>query len=143
MTIPNLQNHPDKKFAIKRPIPVNAFFTKTDGVCETQEGLVHFKAGDAIAEGNHGDQWPIQRLKFLSNYEPVPPTSVGETGLYVKKPSKVLALQLTAPMEVSVGWQNDPLHANPGDWFVQYASGDYGIIKSHIFKETYEIIDEN
>lgn len=143
MAIPNLKEHPGKKFAIKRPIPVEVEFAIEDGVCATPEGLVHYKAGDAVAEGNHDDQWPIQRHKFLSNYEPVPPTVAGEPGQYVKKTLKVMVLQLSESIEVPVGWQDDPLHAKPGDWLVQYGPDDYGVIQPHIFEETYEIINEN
>ena len=143
MTTSNLLNHPDRKFAIKRPIPINVIFAEEDGACKTPEGLVYYKAGDAIAEGNHNDHWPIQKHKFLSNYEPVAPTLAGEPGKYIKKPSTVLALQLTESTRVSVGWQDDPLYANPGDWLIQYPSGDYGVVKTQIFEETYEITNEN
>lgn len=128
--------------AIKRPVPVLVRFAETDGVCETPEGTVHFRQGDAIAEGAHDDTWPIQRHKFLERYEPVPPTRPGEAGEYVKRALPVYALSLTEPVAVPVGWQSDPLYANPGDWLIQYGPDDFGVVKPEIFEATYEILSE-
>jgi len=129
--------------AIKRPVPVLVRFAETDGVCETPEGTVHFRQGDAIAEGAHDDTWPIQRQKFFERYDPVPPIGPGEDGEYVKKALPVFALRLTEPVAVPVGWQSDPLHANPGDWLIQYGLNDFGVVKPEIFEATYEIISNH
>jgi hypothetical protein len=67
----------------------------------------------------------------------VRPTRAGETGDYRKAPSLTLALRLDHSRDVPVGWQNDPLHGRPGDWLLQYADGGYGVIKDHIFRDSY------
>jgi hypothetical protein len=139
---PLLSTNTDAQTVIKRPDPVKVFFAEKPGSVETLEGHVRYRAEDALVKGKMNDQWPIQRHKFLETYDPVPPTKAGDPGSYIKKPIKVLALQLTEPIEVPVGWQNDPLHGEPGDWLIQYGPDDYGIVKSEIFDATYEIIDD-
>jgi PGDYG protein len=122
----------------KKPIPIQVEFAPADGVCETLEGSVRYRAGDAILTGTKGEHWPIRRDSFLSNYEPVPPNAAGENGTYRKAPSLSYALLLDQEQEVPVGWQDDPLHGRPGDWLLQYADGSYGVVADDIFRETYD-----
>lgn len=124
----------------KKPIPVEARFATADGVCETLEGDVRYRAGDAILTGTQGEHWPVRRESFLSNYEAVPPTRPGENGAYRKMPSLAYALHLDEERDVPVGWQHDPLHGRPGDWLLQYADGSYGVVADDIFRETYSPI---
>jgi hypothetical protein len=121
----------------KQPIPVEAEFAAADGVCETMEGPVRFRAGDAILTGPRGEHWPVQRDLFLASYDPIPPTGIGEDGRYRKAPSVACAQRLDRSCEVPVGWQNDPLHARPGDWLLQFADGSHGVVQDETFRETY------
>lgn len=133
----NLENDPQALRVCKKPVPVEAEFASKDGVCNTLEGEVGFRAGDALLTGTHGEQWPIRRDLFLSSYEPVPPTRRGENGRYRKLPTLAHALRLTEPSEVSASWRNDPIHGQPGDWLIRYADGTFGIVQDPIFRETY------
>jgi hypothetical protein len=126
----------------KKPLPVQVAFAAADGVCKTLEGEVRFRAGDALLTGGQGERWPVGRDLFLSSYEPVPPTAPGDNGAYRKRPAVAHALRLSAPAAVSVGWQNDPLHGQPGDWLVRYADATYGIVQDSIFRETYAPADD-
>ncbi len=135
--LPDLAADPRALRVCKKPIPVRAEFAAADGVCETLEGPVRFKAGDPILTGTRGERWPVGRDTFRSSYEPVPPTRAGENGDYRKTPSLSLALRLDRPCDVPVGWQNDPLHGRAGDWLLQYADGSYGVIQDHIFRASY------
>lgn len=135
--LPDLAVNPSALRVTKKPIPVHADFPAADGVCETLEGKVHFRAGDAILTGTEGERWTIRRELFMSNYEAVPPTLAGTNGAYTKKPALAYAMQLDAPRQVPVGWQDDPLHGNPGDWLLQYADGTYGVVQDEIFRKTY------
>jgi hypothetical protein len=122
---------------MKLPIPVPVTFAASDGVCETLEGVVRYRSGDALLTGQLDERWPVQRDRFDESYEPVPPTVAGSDGRYRKRPAVVLAVRLTAPLEVLVGWQSDPLLGRPGDWLLRYGDGSHGIVQDAILRDTY------
>jgi len=136
--LPDLAADPEALRVCKKPIPVRAEFAIADGVCDTLEGPVHFRAGDAILTGVRGERWPVRRDLFLASYQPVPPTRPGENGAYRKAPSVTYALRLDRARDVPVGWQNDPLHGRPGDWLLQYADGTYSVIGDGVLRESYD-----
>jgi hypothetical protein len=127
--------------AVKRPIPVAVAFADAGGTCETREGPVRYRAGDAILTGVEGEHWPVVRETFLATYRPAPPTRAGEDGRYTKLPALATAVQLTQAVAVPVGWSDDPLHGKPGDWLLRYADGGYGVVGDAIFRETYERVN--
>ena len=133
----DLGHNPRALRVCKKPVPVQETFTAEDGICQTLEGEVRFRAGDALLTGGQGERWPVRRDLFLSSYEPVPPTRPGEDGTYRKLPAVAHALRLTAPADVSVSWQNDPLHGQAGDWLIRYPDGSHGIVQDSIFRDTY------
>lgn len=134
---PDLRGDPAAIAAEKKPLPLSVRFAEKPGVCETQEGPVRYREGDAILTGPEGEQWPVRRERFDASYRPVPPTVSGGNGAYVKKPITVLARKLERPMAVAVGWQDDPIVGHAGDWVVQYGPGEYGIVSASIFDKTY------
>lgn len=138
----DLADNPRALRVSKKPLTVQVEFAAADGVCETLEGEVRYRAGDALLTGSQRERWPVRRDLFLSSYEPVPPTRRGEDGAYRKLPALAHALRLTAPADVSVSWQNDPLHGQAGDWLIRYADGSYGIVQDSIFRETYAPADD-
>lgn len=133
----DLDANPNALRVCKKPVAVRVEFVTADGVCETLEGPVRFRAGDAILTGSQGEHWPVRRDLFLSSYEPVPPTQAGESGSYRKAPVVAYALRLEQPRDVPVGWQDDPLHGRRGDWLLHYADGSRGVIRDAIFRESY------
>jgi hypothetical protein len=135
--IPDLRQDPDALKVCKRPDPVRVAFASEDGVCQTLEGPVRYQAGDAIVTGVAGERWPIRREQFLTAYEARSPTRPGEDGLYSKRPSLTLARRLTRPIDVAVGWQDDPLHGEPGDWLLRYEDSSGSIIRDDIFRASY------
>src|SRR5581483_7170590 len=136
--LPDLAIDPRTLHVRKRPVPVTARFARTAGVCNTLEGPVRYRRGDALLTGSRGEQWPMSREAFLRSYAPEPPTAAGADGTYRKLPSDVLALQLDHALAVPAGWQDDPLHARPGDWLLRYADGSHGVVNDAIFRDTYE-----
>jgi hypothetical protein len=138
----HLEHDPRALRVCKKPVPVHVEFAAADGICRTLEGEVRFRAGDALLTGGQGEHWPVRRDLFLSSYEPVPPTRSGANGTYRKLPAVARARRLTAAAEVSVSWQNDPLHGQAGDWLIRYADGSYGIVRDSIFRETYAPADD-
>jgi hypothetical protein len=112
-------------------------FVPQDGICDTLEGPVATRAGDAVLTGVRGEKWPVRRDLFLSSYTPVPPTRSGQDGLYRKIPTTALALQLDREVAVPVGWQTDKLRGLPGDWLIRYDDGSHGVVQDTIFWESY------
>jgi hypothetical protein len=135
--LPDLAADPRALRVVKRALPAIVSFATEDGICETVEGPVRYRAGDAILTGVRGERWPVERERFLASYAPEPPTRAGEDGRYVKHPATALALRLNAPVAVPVGWQADPLLGQPGDWLLRYADGSYGVARDEIFRESY------
>lgn len=136
----DLSKHPGAVLAIKRPIPVRVAFAPVAGSLQTLEGAVRYRAGAALLTGPGGERWPVEREAFLASYEPISPTQEGEDGSYRKKKAAVVALQLQAPISIPVGYDSDLIEGRPGDWLVQYAPGNHGVVGAKIFSETYELI---
>lgn len=133
----DLRKDDNARTARKLPVPVRVRFAKSDGVLATREGLVRYGKGDALLTGLAGDSWPIARDNFLDRYEALSGTRHGEDGTYVKRPMTVLVRRLDAPVSVVVGQSRDPIQGLPGDWLVQYAPGEHGIVGQGIFGTTY------
>jgi hypothetical protein len=136
--LPDLSADPRALRVCKKPIPVQVAFAAADGACDTLEGPVRFRAGDAILTGVRGERWPVGRDAFLSSYQAVPPTQAGHSGAYRKAATPAYAMRLDQPQDVPVGWQNDPLHGQPGDWLLQYPDGTRGVLRDQIFRESYD-----
>ena len=126
----------------KKPIYGEVKFAKNLGTLKTLEGEVRYEAGAAILTGEAGDTWPVERAKFDASYEAVNGTKHGEDGTYQKRQIEVLAIQLTEPTSVNVGYADDPITGQVGDWLVQYGEGDFGIVNAEIFANTYEILGQ-
>ena len=139
--LPDLAADPRVLRVSKRALPTPVTFAASDGVCETLEGRVRYRAGDAILTGQRGERWPVRRDLFAAGYVPIPPTAAGQDGLYCKVPSTALALRLDRAVAVSVGWRDDPLQGRPGDWLLQYSDGSNGIVQNEIFRKSYEAAD--
>ena len=67
----------------------------------------------------------------------MPSTAAGRDGAYRKVAAPAYAMRLDEPRHVPVGWQNDPLHGEPGDWLLQYVDGSHGVLRDQIFRESY------
>lgn len=135
----DLARHPQAVRVRKLPLPVEVRWMARDGVCQTLEGEVAYRAGDVVLTGIDGESWPVAADRFAAGYEPVPPTQPGADGAYRKRQVTLLALQLQQALTVRVGYQHDPLQGKAGDWLVQYGPDDFGIVAATIFPRTYEL----
>lgn len=142
LTGADLAHDPAARRARKKPVTVKVEFASRAGALNTLEGPVRYRTGDAMLTGAAGEHWPVERAKFDAAYEPVPPTTTGNAGHYRKRPLGVWARQMREPFSVRVGYAADPLRGQPGDWLMQYAPGDYGIISAAVFAQTYELRDD-
>ncbi|MGU7776348.1 PGDYG domain-containing protein [Burkholderia sp. MR1-5-21] len=136
-SMPDLTSNPEAWRVIKRPAPVTVRFADEDGTCATLEGPVRYRAGDALATGIVGEQWPISRDRFDQTYERV------SDGIYRKRPVVVHALRLQSAMRVPVGGEGDVLEGRPGDWLLQYGDGEYGVVDAEVFERMYERVGES
>lgn len=133
----DISHNPDAFQTSKLPIPVIVEFAKQSGILTTLEGAVPYEAGDAIMTGVEGEHWPIARAHFEQIYQAVLPTKMGEAGAYLKFPLTVWALQVRQAMDVPLKRHGGTLHAEPGDYIVQYAPNDCAVVASSIFDQTY------
>ena len=122
---------------MKKPIPLSFRFAAKEEIVQTLEGAVTAKAGDAILTGTKGERWPISRDKFEQTYDYSAPT-----GVCSKKPILVDFEKMDEPFEVKVGWSAEPIKGKAGDYRLTYGPGDFGVVASEIFAETYEEIPQ-
>jgi PGDYG protein len=120
---------------------VGVKFADTACIVRTPEGMVHARAGDAILTGNGGHHWRVSHAKFAGKYRPVPPTVMGESGLYMSLPNQILALQMQRSFDVLLADGVSELNGHPGDWLVDYGDGSLGIVAQDIFATTYELLN--
>lgn len=134
----DLERHPEAIRVIKHPEPVEVEFAPRDGVLQTLEGFVRYKAGDALVTGPSGERWPIQAGRFARTYRPAEVFQANAAQRFVKHPRKVLALRMSRPFRIRTPGASDPLSGKAGDWLVQYSPGEHGIVDAEIFSRTYE-----
>ncbi len=90
--------------------------------------------------GSTGDRWSVSRDRFDAKYDPQSPTVRGQPGLYRNRPAPVLAKRINKAFTVSRTAGGDTLHGDAGDWLIQYAPGDYGIVDKARFERVYRLI---
>jgi hypothetical protein len=106
----------------------------------TPEGEVQAKPGDAIITGIGGEHWRVSRAHFKDKYRPVPPTAMGESGVYASLPYRILALHMPQAFDVWLADGTSHLAGRAGDWLVDYGDGSFGVVADSIFATTYEIV---
>jgi hypothetical protein len=118
---------------------VSVEFAAAAGMIESAVGLNRYAAGDALLTGSTGDRWCVSRDRFDAKYLPEAPTSSGEPGRYRNRAIPVLAKRMTAAFTVERSAGGDLLRGDAGDWLVQYAPGDHGIVAAARFDSVYRV----
>jgi hypothetical protein len=129
----------DALWVIKDEV-VDVEFATDDGNLQSAVGANRYLAGDALITGSTGDRWCVSRDRFDAKYRPVPPTRSGSRGSYRNIPIKIRAKPMNAPFSVVRSTGGDLLRGEAGDWLVQYAPGDYGVIARHRFDLVYRVV---
>lgn len=127
------------RVARKRNIPVQVGFSDTAGEVRTLEGVASYGAGSAIVTGGRGEQWPIERAAFEDKYRPGDGIRMGEDGEYFPLPRSVTAIQLPAPASFALSNNRGMLSGRAGDWLVQHADGDIGVVARDVFETSYTL----
>ena len=123
----------------KQAVEVNVLWAKADGVLQTREGAVHYRAGDALLHDDAGYHWPVQRDRFGARYRALAPTVDGEDGRYIARHQIAHARRMEERFSVRVGHARDLLQGAPGDWLLHYFDGSYGVVAGEVFNRTYAI----
>ena len=139
---PDLTTDPAARRAIKDE-KVAVEFAIRGGQLVSAVGINHYAAGDALITGSTGDRWCVSRDRFEAKYDPEPPTVRGESGQYRNRPVPVLARQMKQRFSVDRMAGGDSLQGQSGDWLIQYAPGDHGIVERTRFERVYRLVADN
>jgi hypothetical protein len=121
---------------------VSVEFAAHAGELMSLEGPNRYAAGDAIVSGSGGERWVVSRERFDAKYLAQDGVAHGEAGTYRNRPSVVLAKEMHAPFSIARSNDGDILTGNAGDWVMQYAPGDYGVVKAARFAKVYREVSE-
>lgn len=118
---------------------VDVEFATESGQIESAVGPNHYAAGDALITGTTGDRWSVSRERFDPKYTPLAGTH-GRRGRYRNVPTPLLARCMTEPFTIPRRAGGDRLAGAAGDWLVQYAPGDFGIVAAARFAAVYRVL---
>lgn len=133
---PELGTDPDTRKVFKQET-VSVEFALDAGVIQSTVGPNRYSPGDALVTGDTGDRWSVSRNRFDAKYRPEPPTLLGQAGRYRNVPVTVLAKRMSVAFTVARSAGGDVLRGDPGDWLVEYAPGDYGVVAQARFDKIY------
>ena len=140
LTEQDISTLPGAKRVVKQDIPVQIYFAKEAGRVKTREGMVSHEAGDAIITGMDKELWPVALSIFKKKYQPIDGTRHGQTQAYLPVAIPAWALQIHEPFTVLLSNERGSLLGKPGDWLLQYAPGECGIVDKDIFEKSYMFI---
>jgi hypothetical protein len=118
---------------------VSVEFAAVPGVLESAVGPNRYQAGDALLTGSTGDRWCVSRDRFDAKYRPEGQITPGEPGRYRNRPVAILAKRMAVAFAVERSAGGDRLRGEAGDWLVQYAPGDHGIVAAARFERVYRV----
>jgi PGDYG protein len=116
---------------------VHVKFASADGSLMSRVGPNHYQSGDAIIHAADGEIWAVSRARFDAKYLPMPSIKAGENGDYQAKKMIVLAKQMCSEFSIARTAGGDVLEGAAGDWLMQYAPGDFGIVARARFERIY------
>ena len=131
---PDLSRDPAACWVIKDEV-VSVEFAAAPGALQSAVGLNRYAAGDALLTGSTGDRWCVSRDRFDAKYQ----LDAVAQGRYRNRPVAVLAKRMNMAFTVERSAGGDVLRGEPGDWLVQYAPGDHGIVAAARFDRVYRV----
>jgi hypothetical protein len=136
---PDLSTDPGALAAVKDEV-VAVTFAASAGVLASAVGSNGYCAGDALVTGSTGDRWSVSRARFDAKYRPDGGQRPGEAGPYRNLPQPVLAKRMPVPFRIARSAGGDLLTGEAGDWLLQYAPGDYGVVDRARFERVYQLL---
>ena len=119
---------------------VQVVFAVVSGHLQSREGPNHYEVGDALITGSTGDRWSVTRQRFEMKYAPRKPLVMGDAGAYCARPVVVLAKQIAEAFSIPRCAGGDALQGVAGDWVLQYAPGDFGVVEAARFAKVYRLV---
>lgn len=117
-------------------------FAHANGALMSLEGPNRYEPGDALITGTGGARWVVERVRFDDKYVPADPgLAHGYPGRYRNRPAVVLAKRMDGPFSLARRAAGDVLTGTAGDWVLQYAPGDYGVVRADRFAQVYRSAD--
>ena len=120
---------------------VEVQFASHSGELMSLEGPNRYAPGDALITGSTGDVWCVSRDRFDQKYLALEPLVHGQAGAYRNRPNPVLAKQVDQAFTLARSAGGDILSGIAGDWVLQYAPGDYGVVANPRFQTVYRPIE--
>lgn len=122
---------------------VTVEFAAVEGELMSLEGPNRYARGDALITGSTGERWVVSRERFDPKYVPADAALThGEPGPYRNRPAIVLAKRMDEPFTIQrSATGGDRLTGAAGDWVMQYAPGDYGVVQAARFAKVYRRAD--
>lgn len=121
---------------------VTVEFAVAPGELMSLEGPNRYAPGDAIISSVTGERWVVSRERFDPKYLPADAALThGEPGAYRNRPTVVLARRMDEAFSLLRSTGGDRLTGAAGDWVMQYAPGDYGVVKAARFAKVYRLAD--
>jgi PGDYG protein len=136
LTLVDLSTDPAAERVVKDEAVEVAFATAA-GELMSLEGPNRYAPGDALITGATGERWVVSRERFDAKYLPEGGIAHGEAGVYRNRPAVVLARQMREAFSIARSNAGDILSGAAGDWVMQYAPGDYGVVKAARFAKVY------
>lgn len=133
----DLRIDPQARSYVKNEV-VTVKFATADGAVMSREGANTYNQGDALITGSTGDHWSVTRDRFDAKYVPISPLQHGQDGAYRNIPLLVLAKQMPHDFSIHRTSGGDVIHGKAGDWLMQYAPGDHGIVEQAKFAKVYK-----
>ncbi|WP_371234395.1 PGDYG domain-containing protein [Pseudomonas sp. QE6] len=121
---------------------VTVEFATAPGELMSLEGPNRYAPGDAIITSAAGERWVVSRERFDPKYLPADALLAhGQPGAYRNRPAVVLARRMDEPFTLVRSAGGDRLAGAAGDWVMQYAPGDFGVVKAERFAKVYRLAD--
>ncbi len=133
---PRLSEDPAAMKAVKDEV-VSVTFARSAGLLMSAVGPNHYAVGDALITGSTGDRWSVTRDRFEAKYRPCDGQMPGADGRYRNVPVLIWAKQMHSPFTIERCTGGDRLSGLAGDWAVEYAENDCGLVAQDRFAAVY------
>jgi hypothetical protein len=133
---PDLANDPQAIRVVKDEV-VTVEFASAPGLVMSAVGPNHYAAGDALVTGSTGDPWCVSRERFDAKYRPAGGQGHGEAGPYRNVPTPVWAKRISQSFRIARSPGGDVLTGEAGDWALEYAPNDCGLVARDRFERVY------
>lgn len=140
LSAPDLASDPAARRAVKDEVVIVEFAT-APGELSSAVGPNRYEVDDALVTGATGDRWVVARAIFDAKYVPLEPARAGLPGRFRNRPVPVLAKRMDAPFAIVRRQTGDRLDGAAGDWLVEYAPGDHGLVAAARFAAVYRLLD--